>query len=772
MQNQDFYRQIILDAPFAYAFHQIILDEKGKPCNYRYLEINKAFEKLTGLSATDIFGKTATEIFPDLEKSAFDWIGYYGKIALETGQEEFEQYNEFLGKWYHVNAYSTEKMFFITMFTDISERKKTELELEKEQQFARNLLDTTETILVGINNDGNITMLNRYGLSLLGYAAEDVIGKNWFRTVLPQPEGQEVVFPVFQRIISGDLESVKYFENDVINSAGERRSIAWRNSYQYDIKGKITGTLSSGIDITERIQAMKDLEKSQEAIRKQNLLFETLLENLYSGVFMVEVPGGKPLIANNAAKKLLGRGILPDTSRENLSETYHAHKPGVSDAYPVDEMPVIRGMKGEYTHVDDMIVERPDGTETWLEVFGSPVYNEKGEIWASLVNFHNISNRKKAEMALLESEEKYRTLFENLWQGIFYQASDGRAIDANEAALRMFGLTRDQFMGKTSFDPRWKVINENNDLLMPEQHPSMVALSTGKPVLNQVVGIFIPETEKYNWLIIDAIPQFKPGESQPYQVFASMQDISDRKLATDALQKSEAQLKDLNAQKDKFFSIIAHDLKSPFNAILGFSELLADQLKVNDYEGVYEYAVILQQSSQRAYDLVLNLLEWSRMQTGKKEFMPEFFELVSFMEETTPIFEGIAAQKSITIKSGLPHNLPVFADKPMISTVIRNLINNAIKFTHEGGEITLSARKDKNTVLVSVADNGVGISKTRIDRLFRFSENESTVGTANEKGSGLGLILCKEFVEKHGGRIWVESEEGKGSVFTFSIPAK
>jgi len=163
-------------------------------------------------------------------------------------------------------------------------------------------------------------------------------------------------------------------------------------------------------------------------------------------------------------------------------------------------------------------------------------------------------------------------------------------------------------------------------------------------------------------------------------------------------------------------------------------------------------------------------LEWSRSQTGRMKFNPENFEMVDLIVENKVLFDEIAAQKAITIKKVLPHDLVAFADKPMISTVLRNLISNAIKFTRQDGEIIISAEKRANEILVSVCDNGVGILTRRIDNLFRLDKSESTTGTAKEQGTGLGLILCKEFIEKHGGKIWVESEEGKGSTLYFTLP--
>ena len=234
--------------------------------------------------------------------------------------------------------------------------------------------------------------------------------------------------------------------------------------------------------------------------------------------------------------------------------------------------------------------------------------------------------------------------------------------------------------------------------------------------------------------------------------------------------KSEARLHHLNATKDKFFSIIAHDLKSPFNAIIGFSNLLTEQIKEKDYDGINEYAEIIQNTSVRAMSLLTNLLEWSSSQTGRMEYNPEYFELIIFINELTDLSNDSAKQKSIPLFKELPHNIIVFADKAMISTVFRNLISNAIKFSNPEGKITISAEKMTNEFRISVSDNGIGIEKNTIEKLFRIDQNNSTKGTQNELGTGLGLILCKEFIEQHGGKIWVESEVGKGSKFSFTIP--
>jgi signal transduction histidine kinase len=243
-----------------------------------------------------------------------------------------------------------------------------------------------------------------------------------------------------------------------------------------------------------------------------------------------------------------------------------------------------------------------------------------------------------------------------------------------------------------------------------------------------------------------------------------------RILQREQIIRQNKALLEANAQKDKFFSIIAHDLINPFNSILGFSDLLINQIKEKDYDAVEEYAKIIRQSTTSAMDLLMNLMEWSRAHTGKMEFKPEDIELKWVLKESEHLFAGALMQKKIDLTLNIPEDTVVYADKNMIRTILRNLISNAIKFTNCNGHIEVTVLKSLQEFLISVSDNGVGIPKESLDMLFRIDQNNSTRGTQNESGTGLGLILCRELIEKHNGRIWCESEPGKGSIFYFSLP--
>ncbi|PKQ63201.1 hypothetical protein BZG02_10630 [Labilibaculum filiforme] len=236
------------------------------------------------------------------------------------------------------------------------------------------------------------------------------------------------------------------------------------------------------------------------------------------------------------------------------------------------------------------------------------------------------------------------------------------------------------------------------------------------------------------------------------------------------LEESNSKLKLMNATKDKFFSIIAHDLRSPFNAILGFSGLIKDEINTSkDIATIEEYNNAVSESAQILFTLLENLLQWANTQRGKMDFSPTSFDLHDLVQSNLNIFTLKTSDKSIKLNSDIQPNTLAYGDINMVNTIVRNLISNAIKFTPVNGEIFLSAKQEGDFIFLSVKDTGIGISKENQEKLFRIDCNYTTNGTNNEAGSGLGLILCKEFVNQNGGDIWVESEINKGSNFIFSI---
>jgi len=238
------------------------------------------------------------------------------------------------------------------------------------------------------------------------------------------------------------------------------------------------------------------------------------------------------------------------------------------------------------------------------------------------------------------------------------------------------------------------------------------------------------------------------------------------------LESANKLLAETNATKDKLYSIIAHDLKSPFNSMLGFSKILDDDFEDFDKEEQKMFIGDIHQKIQDIYNLLENLLQWANSQKGSIAFAPHKIDLFVLANATCTILNQSALDKSINLRNHIPKNIYIKADVNMISTIIRNLVSNAIKYTYVGGEVLIEARlaKDDKFVEIEIKDNGIGISDDIKSKLFNITENISTQGTEKETGTGLGLLLCKEFVEKHQGKIWVKSELGKGSSFYFTVP--
>jgi signal transduction histidine kinase len=237
------------------------------------------------------------------------------------------------------------------------------------------------------------------------------------------------------------------------------------------------------------------------------------------------------------------------------------------------------------------------------------------------------------------------------------------------------------------------------------------------------------------------------------------------------IEQSEQELRLMNAAKNKFFSIIAHDLKNPLHTVMGFSYLLSHNYERFSQSERRKFATDIHQSTNNIFRLLENLLEWSKSQTGRLIFTPVETEFSRILENSASVLRPLAEQKKIQMTFSYSDDLKVFADPLMIETVLRNLINNAIKFTPDHGTIGIAAERIENNVRVNVSDTGIGIPETDVQKLFHIDSKVKRKGTNNEDGSGLGLILCKEFVSINNGSLWVESTSAEGSLFSFTIPA-
>ena len=369
---------------------------------------------------------------------------------------------------------------------------------------------------------------------------------------------------------------------------------------------------------------------------------------------------------------------------------------------------------------------------------------------------------------LKESEEKYRLLFTKMMDGFaLYEIIldkqgkpfDYKFISVNRAFEELTGLTARAVVGKTAREIVPATYKNNLDIY------GEVSL-TGKSV----------EFENYN---SEINKYFKINAFCPKTGFFAIifEDITlriqienEKQKAEVKLKKYASDLKDLNATKDKFFGIIAHDLKNPFCGLLGASEILINYVDEYDIDQIKNISILLNESAKHGFALLENLLEWSRSQTGNIKFKSQILNINELVEENLSNIKSMVLNKKIELHSEITEKLETMGDKDMFNTILRNLLNNAVKFTHRNGKVTVLANQCDDMVTITIKDTGIGISKQNIDKLFKIDTQYTNIGTEQERGTGLGLLICKEFVEKHGGHLWVESNFGKGSEFKFTIP--
>ncbi len=333
----------------------------------------------------------------------------------------------------------------------------------------------------------------------------------------------------------------------------------------------------------------------------------------------------------------------------------------------------------------------------------------------------------------------------------------------NTAFNNFHEVQTNKIIGKTVVD-LW-----NPQIFEMSIKPQMDLCLKGNPVYFQYEGKMPNGTHKI--IEINFYPHRKIN-GRIDGIIETIKDITEKKKAEITLKRNETRLKELNTAKDKLFSIIGHDLKGPLNNILGFSELIENGHQNYSEEEIFHYNRLILQSAQSLSGLLDNLLTWSRTQNKKITASPQDVILQLVVQECLDLLKHSAEKKQIQFINEIPPETVVFADLEMITAVFRNLISNAIKFTQNEGTITATLKPEKNKVIIGICDTGIGMSKEKIETLFHPEANISTLGTAGEKGTGLGLIICRDFVEKNNGEIWVESDHGKGSCFFFSLPVK
>jgi len=501
--------------------------------------------------------------------------------------------------------------------------------------------------------------------------------------------------------------------------------------------GKPIGKVWSFLDITER-------KRDEAALQESEALYRNLVVRLPDGVYK-STHDGKFLEVNPAMVKMLGYASKEELIAIDIKTQLYfkpADRESVILQEKLEEMGVFR-------------LKKKDGSEIWVEDHGWYIMDENGNILFHEGIMRDITERKKAEDTLVESEERYRIFINSTKDMVFLKDDKLNYLLVNEAMATFFGTEERKIIGKSDFD------------LMPEK-TAQKCLISDEQALNSVsvvvgdeqVGDKIFNTQKFK----------VPFSNGRYGIGGYIRDVTERREAERKLINQAEEMKELNATKDKFFSIISHDLRSPFQIFLGFTRMMAEELPTLTLDEIQKIAVSMRSSANNLFNLLENLLQWSQMQRGLSSFKPEPFILSNGIVAIIELVREAADKKKIALNYDVPEGLTVLADAQMFESLMHNLIFNAVKFTPKGGKISIVAKPmPDNSVEISIKDTGIGMNKNMVENLFRLDMQTNRKGTEGEPSTGLGLIICKDFVEKHGGKIWVESEEGKGTTFYFTL---
>lgn len=707
-----------------------------------YIFVNREYEIFFKLNRREIIGRKVRDI---VGNAAFE-RAYPNIIKALNGQTHtFE--NHLLNKegedriikttytpYYRDNAISG----LIILVIDITEQKQAEESLRENEQLYHSMFDKTQAIKLIIDpSDGSIIDANPAAVQYYGYSLQQL--KSLKISAINTLSASQIQV----EMDDAALERRSYFNFRHKLSSGEIRDV---EVYSSPIKiGGRTFLHSIIHDITDRKLAEKKLFESATQ-------WKTTFDTVNDGICIIDIDQ-HIVRCNNVMTDLFpksGKNLIG----LNCWEVVHGTNEHFHDC-PIKKMKETLQRESLELKFDDR----------WFHITVDPLFGVDNNLTGAIHIVRDITERKMAEEALEKSELKYRIVADNTNDWEFWVNPEGKFLYSSPSCLQITGYNPIDFINDANLE--LKIVHPD-DVDRLKNHIKYVDRERVASGIDY--RIILPNGE-IKWIGHKCQPVF--DSNNEYLGFrGSNRDVTYKKLAEIEIEESNKKLKELNTSKDKFFSIIAHDLINPFSTLLGFSELLMENIHNYPPDKIEGQVQIINDAAKSCFSLLDNLLTWSRSQISSIEINPKEIDLESITSELVKQFHPLTLRKHINIISTINSQTIAFADENMVRTIIRNLISNAIKFTRIGGIVVLSSNEKDGQIEYCVEDNGVGMTQEVIDNLFQIDKNVSTSGTDKEKGSGLGLILCKEFAEKNGGKIWVISEPGKGSEFRFSLPRK
>lgn len=631
---------------------------------------------------------------------------------------------------------------------DVTELNKIEKKLKDERDLLQNVMDgARNSHLVYLDRDFNFVRVNEAYASTCGYKPEEMIGKNHF-DLYPHEENEAIFAHVRE---TG--KPAKYHDKPFKFPDQPERGVTYWDWTLTPVKSydEIIGFIFSLYETTKRKKAEEELKRSEE-------IYRGILDNLQDAYFRSNNEG-LIIMASQSAANIYGFDSPKEMIHLSTSSMYKNREDRASMLECLKKKGKIENYEFE--------ASRKDGSLFYASLNVQFFYDDNGHIQGTECIVRDISHQTEFEETLEKSEEKYRTLFESTSLGVVYQDKHGSIISANPAAEEILGLTLDQMQGRTSTDPRWNAIREDGSDFPGEEHPAMVALKTGREVKNVIMGIYDPIKKSSAWININATPQFKKDDIEPYQVYTIFEDITHKKIHEIELQKTLDELKRSNSELEQFAYVASHDLQEPLRMISSFTQLLERRYKNQLDDDAIDYIHYAVDGAKRMQELINDLLIFSRVKSKAGEF--KSVDLDNVIDEVLFNLE-IAIEKNdvVIIKEGLP---VIFGDYSQMVQVFQNLIGNAIKYrSKKTPKIQIYSKKEDDYWLFSIKDNGIGIESEYFDHIFQIFKR---LHSHDEyEGTGIGLAITKRIIDRHDGEIWVESKPGNGSTFYFTIPLK
>jgi len=627
----------------------------------------------------------------------------------------------------------------IAVAHDITQRKRLEKEIEDKERLYRFLAENTSDG-IALYEYGKLIYQSPGREKMLGETPQIETLEDAFKYIHPQdlPGVQKIMEEVLQKKLKSLVTQYR-----IKHSSGYYLWVEVLVNIEYDKAGNPARVIFKTRDISSRVLLEEQTRKSEEQYR-------LLAENSTDGVALFE--NGELIYMSPSYKHILG-DFLEITRIEEMFDYIHP-----------EDLPAIKAQVKRI--IDEKIkrdistyrIRKSDGTYVWFEDIIHSEFDETGNQIRVILNSRDVTKRMETQRALVEKEKQIKLLLDNISDFIFLVDNDGIIKFTTPFTLDYFGFEEAEVLGKSSFEFVYPA-----DL---EKFVSEFTEAVNEKKMEQKSYRITHKNGKYSW--VEFTGNFI--ENSDSEIILVGRDITERIEIQNQLKEQHKELEELNATKDKFFSILAHDLRSPFNQIIGFSNLLKRNIYQYDIEKIAHFVNIIREASVKTYQLLENLLNWSMAMRGVIEFFPVKINIVQIIKEEINQLTDTCKAKNIDLQFKNSETIFLTVDENMFRIIVRNLINNAIKYTPINGKIIVEINEKDSETIFSVSDNGVGMYDFQIYNLFKVSKNHSSEGTKGEKGTGLGMLIVKEFVDKHQAKIEIKSQKNKGTEIQVVFP--